>query len=120
VGCTVAVVETKTHSVIHTVRIPRGDGVKPMGVVVSRDGRRIYVALGRANAVAVIDATSYQILAKIPVGERVWGLAITPDGKKVYAANGLSNTVSVIDTTTDQVTKTIKAGDGPWGVAIKD
>jgi PQQ-dependent catabolism-associated beta-propeller protein len=119
VGTSLSVVDAATQKVLKTIDLPRGDGVKPMGVVVSADGRKIYVAMGRAGLVLALDAMSFQIINTIPVGKRVWGLALTPDGRKVYTANGLSNDVSVIDTATDQVTTTIKAGDGPWGIAIK-
>jgi YVTN family beta-propeller protein len=119
IGRTVAVVDTSARKVIRTVRVPQGNGsVKPMGVVVSGDGRRVYVATGRGNSVVVFDAESFEILANIPTGQRVWGLAVTPDGQKVYAANSLSNDVSVIDTATNRVVKTVKVGDGPWGIAI--
>lgn len=89
-----------------------------MGVVVSNDGGKIYVANGRGNSVSVIEADTGKILTTIPVGQRVWGLALTHDGRKLYAANGLSNDVSVIDTATNAVVATIGAGDGPWGIAI--
>jgi PQQ-dependent catabolism-associated beta-propeller protein len=118
-GRTLSVIDTSSHTVTRTLELPRGENVKPMGVVVSGDGRKIYVAMGRAGMVVVLDARSLEVIARIRVGERVWGLALTPDGKKVYTANGLSNDVSVIDTTTDQVVNTIKAGDGPWGIAVK-
>jgi YVTN family beta-propeller protein len=117
-GRTLSVVDTKTHSVIKTLNLPAGDGVKPMGVVVSKDGAKIYVANGRANNVSVIDAHTYNVLTTIAVGQRVWGLALTSDGKKLYTANGLSNDVTVIDTTVDKVVATITAGDGPWGIAV--
>ena len=110
-----SIVDTRNHTVLQTIRLPGGS--KPVGVVVSPDGKRIYVANGRGNSVSVIDAGDDKLLATIPVGKRVWGIAITPDGKKVYAANGLSNDVSVIDTNSNSVIATIKAGDGPWGVA---
>ena len=119
IGRTLSVVDTSTHKVVKTVELPRGDNVKPMGVCVSLDGRKVYVAMGRADRVVVLDAESFNVLATIPVGQRVWGLAITPDGRKVYTANGLSNDVSVIDTASDQVIATVKAGDGPWGIAIR-
>ena len=105
------------HRVIHTFRVPGTGNVKSM-VVVSHDGQRVYVATGRGNAVVVFDAKSHEVVATIPVGQRVWGLAVTPDGKKVYAAYSLSNEVSVIETATNQVLKNIQAGDGPWGIAL--
>src|SRR5437868_3482183 len=80
--------------------------------------RGVFVALGRANAVAVVDAARDSVIALIPVGARVWGLGMAADGTRLYTANGISNDISVIDTRTLQVVATIKAGDGPWGVAI--
>jgi YVTN family beta-propeller protein len=115
------VVDTREHSVIKTIDLPRGEGsaqLKPKGVVVSPDGKRVYVATGRGNSVAVIDADQLKLLTLIPVGQRPWGLALTPDGRKLYTANGLSNDVSVVDTATNKVVATIKAGDGPWGIAL--
>jgi YVTN family beta-propeller protein len=53
----------------------------PEQLAVSLDGRRVYVATGRGNTVVVFDAESYEVLATIPVGQRVWGLAVTADGK---------------------------------------
>jgi YVTN family beta-propeller protein len=78
----------------------------------------VYVALGRANAVAVVDARTSTEVGSIPVGQRVWGIGLTADGRKLYTANGLSNDVSVIDIRTRRVVATLKAGDGPWGVAV--
>ena len=117
-GRNVSVVDTAAHRVVNTFRVPGAGAVKPLGAVVSNDGRRLYVATGRGNTVVVFDAESFEVLATIPVGQRVWGLALTADGTKLYAANSLSNEVSVIDTATNRVLKSIKTGDGPWGIAI--
>jgi len=40
------------------------------------DGKKLYVAVGRSNAVAVIDTVTYAKVAEIPVGELPWGVAI--------------------------------------------
>jgi YVTN family beta-propeller protein len=115
------VVDTNGHRVIKTIDLPSGDGAsqsKPKGVVVSPDGKRIYVATGRGNSVAVIDSEQLSLVNLIPVGQRPWGIALTPDGRKLYTANGLSDDVSVIDTATNKVIATIKAGDGPWGIGL--
>ena len=104
-----------------TIELPRGDASalsKPKGVVVSPDGKRVYVATGRANSVAVIDGEQLSLIMLIPVGKRPWGVALMRDGRKLYTANGLSNDVSVIDTSTNQVVGTVKVGNGPWGMAL--
>ena len=120
-GNVISVVDTKDHTVVKTIELPRGDASalsKPKGVVVSPDGKRVYVATGRSNNVAVIDGEQLSLLTLIPVGKRPWGVALSADGRKLYTANGLSNDITVIDTGTNKVLTTIKAGNGPWGIAL--
>jgi YVTN family beta-propeller protein len=115
-------VDVSNHKVIGTIALPRdaeGLLLKPKGIVLSADGKRIYVATGRGNNVAVLDAENQKVLQLIKVGQRPWGIALSPDGKRLYTANGLSNDVSVIDIDANKVVATIKAGDGPWGIVIK-
>ena len=89
-----------------------------MGVRVSPDDKRVYVATGRGGTVEVIDAASNKVIKSVKVGQRPWGMALTSDGKKLYTANGPSNDVSVVDTDSLKVLKTIPVGKIPWGVAI--
>ena len=113
---TVSVIEVPEHRVSSDITLP--PGFRPMGVEVSPDGKRVYVAGGRGGSVAVIDAGTNTIVGSVKVGTRPWGIALTPDGKKLYAANGPSNDVSVVDVRTLRVVATIPAGKSPWGVAI--
>ncbi len=115
IGGTVSVVDTARHEVTQTIDL--GPGAKPVGIVVSPDGARIWVANGSADAVVAIDAGTRRPQATIPVGKRPWGLGLAPDGRRLYAANGQSDDVSVIDTATAQVVATVPVGAGPWGVA---
>lgn len=120
-GNVISVVDTKDHTVVKTIDLPRGDASalsKPKGVVVSPDGKRVYVATGRSNNVAVIDGEQLSLITLIPVGKRPWGVALSVDGRKLYTANGLSNDITVVDTSTNKVLTTIKAGNGPWGIAL--
>jgi YVTN family beta-propeller protein len=116
VGGTVSEVDTRKHVVTRKLELPRGS--KPVGIAVSRDDATLYIANGRANNVAVVNAGKLALVRTIPVGQRPWGIAISPDGRHVYAANSLSNTISVIDTRSDSVVATIPTGNGPWGIAI--
>jgi PQQ-dependent catabolism-associated beta-propeller protein len=117
-GGTVMLIDVAKNTVLHRIRLGRAD--KPVGLVLSPDEKRLYVATGRGNGVAVIDTISRKVVKTIPAGSRVWGIAITPDGRKLYAANSLGNTISVIDTTALRVVKTIPTDDGPWALAISD
>ncbi len=40
------------------------------------DGKKLYVACGRSNAVSVIDTDRNVKIADIAVGKRPWGVAI--------------------------------------------
>ncbi|HEX6086314.1 MAG TPA: cytochrome D1 domain-containing protein [Thermoanaerobaculia bacterium] len=116
-GGSVQLVDAKKHRVLKRVRLGKAD--KPVGMVLSPDEKRLYVATGRGNGVAVVDTAALRVVGNVPTGVRVWGIALTRDGKKLYAANSLSNSISVIDTATLRVVKTIKTGDGPWALAIR-
>ena len=75
----------------------------PLGVAVSPDGSKIYVANTGLNAVSVID-TAKETVTDIAVGNSPSGVAFSTDGSKIYVANTDSNSVSVIDTATNEVT----------------
>ena len=100
-------------------KMPLGDDkAKPKDVLLSLDESKLFVAGGRANAIFVLDSSSLEILATVPVGKRTWGLALTKDGKLLYTTDGVSNQVSVIDTEKNKVVATVPVGKFPWGVAI--
>jgi len=72
-----------------------------MGVVLSPDGKTLYVTNGRAKSIAVIDVASQKVTRTFDdIGNRPWGIGISADGKQLYTANGSSNDVSVVDTET--------------------
>ena len=96
------------------------DQAKPKDILVSVDGKRLYVAGGRANRVFVLDANTLEVITSVPVGKRVWGLAQSRDGGHLYTTDGADNQVSVIDTKSNSVTAKIAVGEGPWGVVIDD
>lgn len=117
IGGTVQLIDPAKHRILKRVRLGPTD--KPVGMVLSPDEKKLYVATGRGNGVAIVDVAKMRMTAKIPTGVRVWGIAITRDGRKLYAANSLSNTISVIDTATNRVVKNIPTDDGPWALAMR-
>ena len=90
----------------------------PMGTVMSRDGKELYVTTGRGNSVVFIDTATNKVLATVPVGGRAWGIALSPDGSQLYTANGASDDMSVIDVKARREITRIKVGAGPWGIAV--
>jgi PQQ-dependent catabolism-associated beta-propeller protein len=94
------------------------EAIQPIGISITRDGKRAFVALGPANRVAVIDTETKKVEKYLLVGQRVWHLAFTPDEKYLLTANGVSNDVSVIDVAGLKVVKSIPVGAFPWGVVV--
>ncbi len=93
--------------------------LQPVGVKVTSDGKRVFVALGPANRVAVIDGESLEVLDYIIVGQRVWQLDFTPDEKYLLTTNGNSNDITVIDVAKERAIKSIQVGEQPWGVVTQ-
>ena len=92
--------------------------LQPVGVKVTKDGSRIFVALGPANRVAVIDGESLEVLDYILVGQRVWQLAFTPDEEFLLTTNGNSNDITVIDVAAERAIRSVQVGQQPWGVVV--
>ena len=120
----VSIIRTSDHTVQGSVAFrPQGmrpEDVTPVGMVLSPDGKTAYVALGRANHVAVVDVHSRTVKGYVLAGRRAWGLALSRDGKRLYVSNGLSDDMTLVDTATQKATKTLKVGRVPHSVVIDD
>ena len=98
----------------------RSEEVTPVDLISTADGQRAYVALGRANHVAVVNVPERKIINYVLVGKRAWGLELTADEKLLYVANGLSDDVTVIDTETLTPLTSIPVGGVPYDILIDD
>jgi YVTN family beta-propeller protein len=115
----VDVLDAQAHRTLTSIEIEGTPKALPMGMALDGSADRLYVTLGRAGDVAVIDTSALRVVQRITgVGLRPWGIALTPAGDKVYTANGPSGDVSVIDTKSLQVLRRIPAGKLPWGLAL--
>src|ERR1051325_7343834 len=96
----VAVIDTAQNRVVSTIAVPKG----PHGLVITPDGRKVYVSSDGASTVSVIDTATDKIVASIDVGTNPHGLAMSRDGRKVLVSAFGSNRALIIDTATDKVT----------------
>jgi len=97
---TLDVVDGRTLRV--TSKIPLSG--HPNNISVSKDGRRVYVAISQApGAVDVIDTPSLTRAKSIAVKGAVHNTYVTPDGKYVIAGSIAGKNVTVIDQQTEQV-----------------
>src|SRR5215467_2130201 len=97
----IAVLDTGTNGVQGTIPVPQG----PHGIVITPDGRKVYVSSDGASTVSVIDTQTDKIVRSIEVGPNPHGLAIAPDGRQVLVGAFGTNQVLLIDTSTDQIVK---------------
>jgi PQQ-dependent catabolism-associated beta-propeller protein len=123
-GASVSVISTQDLSVKQTIPLAikglRPDDISPVDLKRSRDGRTMYVSLGRANHVAFVDIASKAVTQTVLAGKRAWGLGLNRDGSRLLVANGLSDDVTVIDTAAAKAIKTVKAGRVPHSVVVFD
>src|SRR4029453_6487514 len=95
----IAVLDTGTNRVQGTIPVPQG----PHGIVITPDGRKVYVSSDGASTVSVIDTQTDKIMKSIEVGTNPHGLAISPNGRQVLVGGFGTNQVLLIDTNTDQI-----------------
>jgi YVTN family beta-propeller protein len=95
----IAVLDTGTNRLQGTIPVPQG----PHGIVMTPDGRKVYVSSDGASTVSVIDTQTDKIVRSIEVGPNPHGLAIAPDGRQVLVGAFGTNQVLLIDTSTDQI-----------------
>ncbi|HWE30258.1 MAG TPA: hypothetical protein VHB97_19765 [Polyangia bacterium] len=94
----IAVLDTVTQKVVKTIPV-----TAPDGLVITPDGKKVYVSSNDSGVVDVISTTSDSITSMVSVGAQPAGLSITPDGRQVIVSVGGANEAAVIDTATDSV-----------------
>jgi YVTN family beta-propeller protein len=103
------VVDGKTLKV--TTHIPLSD--RPNNLSISRDGKRVYVAIVAApGAVDVIDTATLTRAKTIPTKGGVHNTFVTPDGKYVIAGSIVGRNITVIDSTTEEPVWTLPFDNG--------
>ena len=83
-------------------------GTHPNDLILSKNGKTIYVANGEDNSVSVIDIKNKKVLETLncalypnaPAGSTTNGVALSTDEKTLYIANADNNCLAVFDVTT--------------------
>ncbi|HVJ09649.1 MAG TPA: alkaline phosphatase family protein [Acidisarcina sp.] len=96
----VVVFDAETHKIV--TRIPVE--VSPYQVLLSADGRRLFVSNWSSESISIIDTNNNKVLRTLHVGMNPNDLKLSADGRLFIACSN-DNTVWVIDTHTLQVTE---------------
>ena len=95
---TLDVVDAKTLKVVKKIALTS----HPNNVSISKDGRRVYVAIATApGAVDVIDTTTLTRAKTIPVQGAAHNTYVTPDGRYVLCGSVAGKLLTVIDQKTE-------------------
>ena len=101
---TLAVVDLEDRKVKRNFKL-KGE---PMGLVLAKDGKSIYVTLGVADGlVDQIDVISGDIISEIKVGHSPIAPQLSLDGKTLYVCNRFNNNVSFVDLEAGKVVKKV-------------
>ncbi|MBO0857336.1 MAG: beta-propeller fold lactonase family protein [Chloracidobacterium sp.] len=96
---TLDIVDARTLRVTNRVLLSG----RPNNIALSRDGRRVYVAIVQEpGAVDVIDTASQERVKTIPAKGGVHNTFVTPDGKYVIAGSIVGKIMTVINQQTEQ------------------
>jgi YVTN family beta-propeller protein len=113
---TLDVADAKTLKV--TKHIPLTN--HPNNVSVSKDGKRVYVAIvGGAGAVDVIDTASLTRVKSIRTEGGIHNTYVTPDGKFVVAGSIPGKKINVIDQKTEEIVWTLPTEEGVRPMAFE-
>ncbi len=64
-----------------------GGDSNPLGLAISRDGKRLYAALSRRNAVVAVNLPDGSAIRTISVGVSPYSILLSHDGQRLFVAN---------------------------------
>ncbi|HEU4597468.1 MAG TPA: YncE family protein [Pyrinomonadaceae bacterium] len=85
------------------------------------DRTKLFVSMPQSNQVAVVDTTTWKVIANLDAGAKPTRLALQPDEKYLWVGNdgiGMQAGVTVIDVSTLKVAATISTGTGHKEIAF--
>ncbi len=121
-GASVSVISTNEHKVIDTIKFAvkgaRDSDITPVGLVMTADGKRAYVSLGRANHVAFVNVGTRKVENLVLAGKRAWGVTLNKAEDRLFVTNGLSDDLTIIDVPAAKALKTVAVGRVPHSVMV--
>jgi YVTN family beta-propeller protein len=129
-GGEIAFVDPAKARVLERIEI----GGRPRGLKLSRDKRRLFVALGgpsnpraagsgagvkAASGLAILDVAALKVTGYLATAPAPFDLELSPDERTAYLSNIETNELFVVDVATGSLKKKVPAGMEPRGVAVR-
>jgi PQQ-dependent catabolism-associated beta-propeller protein len=92
-------------------------GQRPRGLVASKDGKRLFVAVGNANRVAIVDTATRKLLRSFATPDPET-FALSPDERELFIANENDSEMSEIRVADGKVLRKVPTGGEPEGTAV--
>jgi PQQ-dependent catabolism-associated beta-propeller protein len=92
-------------------------GNRPRGLVASKDGKVLYVAVGNDNRIAIVDIGSRKVLRSFPTPDPET-FALSPDETRIFIANENDSELSEIRIADGEVLRKVPVGGEPEGTAV--
>lgn len=92
-------------------------GRRPRGLVTSKDGKLLYVAVGDDNRIAIVDTRTRKLVRSFPTPDPET-FALTPDESGIFIANENDSLMSQIRIADAKVLRQVQVGGEPEGTAI--
>jgi YVTN family beta-propeller protein len=90
------VVEFDARSLKVLNRWSLAPGVRPTGLALDREHRRLFSVCSGSQTMVVLDADTGTILAKLPIGRGSDGCVFDPDRGLAFSSNGQDGTLTVV------------------------
>lgn len=111
---TISVIDGESLEVVDTIDV----GQRPRGIVLSNDGKLLYMCTSDDDHVEVLDVETREVLYTLPSGPDPELMALSPDGRYLYVANEDDNLVTVVDVEERLKVVEIPVGIEPEGIGL--
>lgn len=113
----VTTLDTKTKKVLGTFSIAPGES--PSGMAIDLEDQRLFIVCEN-KLMIVADSKTHEVVALVPIGDKVDGVAFDPVLKRAYASNGEGTVTVVQETDKDhfKVLETVATQKGARTIAL--
>lgn len=113
-GAHIDLVDLISREVVHTIWDAAGR--TPRHLLLSPDGRTLYVSNHTQNSIRKIDIATESVTGVAYTGTQTRSMVLTPDGDSLFVTNYADGTVSKVRTADMAILQTVYSGTRPVGI----